>query len=190
MMNMKKKYTELRQRGLTLIEAAMVLAIATLVVAGIMIFFQSASIGSKTNEAMSQLGDLQNGVRSIYAGQPTYVGLNNAGLIAARIIPSKMVSGAEIRHAFNGNVTVAPATYPTGGSANNSFTVTYANVPAEACIKMGIFDLGTGMVKLDISGGTAATIIDNAAAGTNNRTPAAVGAACGTGNSTLVWTFY
>ena len=55
MISLKKKL----KKGLTLIEAAMVLAIATLVVAGIMIFFQSASVNSKTNEAMAQLSSLQ-----------------------------------------------------------------------------------------------------------------------------------
>ena len=48
MFSIKKKL----KRGLTLIEAAMVLAISTLVVAGVMVLFQSASTNSKTNEVI------------------------------------------------------------------------------------------------------------------------------------------
>src|SRR3546814_8062460 len=64
-----RKKAPLIQRGLTLIEAAMVLAIATLVVAGIMMFFQSANMNARTNEAVGQLGAVQQAVRSVYAGQ-------------------------------------------------------------------------------------------------------------------------
>src|SRR3546814_9545479 len=79
-----RKNVPLIQRGLTLIEAAMVLAIATLVVAGIMMFFQSANMNSKTNEAVGQLGAVQQAVRSVYAGQPTYTGLNAQALADTR----------------------------------------------------------------------------------------------------------
>lgn len=166
------------QRGLTLVEAAMVLAVATMVVAGVMIFFQSASMNNKTNEAMAQLADIQQVVRSISSNQPDYASVSTAGLIASNGLPVKMISGATVRHAFNGNVTVAPASFGTGAT-NNAFTVTYANVPSDACSKMGGFDLGRGHVVLRV-GTTTLTLPTSITA---------LSAACGTGNVTMIWTF-
>ena len=182
MKSIKDRYKKLRQRGLTLIEAAMVLAIATLVVAGIMIFFQSASINNKTNEAMAQLNSLQSSVRSVYAGQSTYVGLTEADLINAKTVPSKMVSGTGLRHAFNAAITIAPASV---GGTDNAFTVTYVGVPQEACSKMGLFDLGTGVARFSIQGNDILTDADR------TQTVAEVTAACDSANNnTMVWTFF
>lgn len=188
MKSLKDKYSKLRQRGLTLIEAAMVLAIATLVVAGIMIFFQSASINNKTNEAMAELNNLQSSVRSVYAGQSTYAGLTANNLIAARTVPSKMISGvgaaATLRHAFNGAATIAAASVPSG-SLNNAFTITFSNIPQEACSKMGLFDLGNGLALSTINGDP---IITDAI-----RQPSVTGVtgACdNANNNTMTWTFF
>src|SRR3546814_13070729 len=97
----------------------------SLVVAGIMMFFQSANMNSKTNEAVGQLGAVQQAVRSVYAGQPTYTGLNAQALADTRSLPTKMVVGsgatASLRHAFNGTITVAPAQI-AGGSAGKPGT--------------------------------------------------------------------
>src|SRR3546814_16093153 len=63
-------------------------------------------------------------LRSVYAGQPTYAGLNAQALADTRSLPTKMVVGtgaaATLRHAFNGTITVEPVTI-AGGSANNGF---------------------------------------------------------------------
>src|SRR3546814_8104504 len=149
-----RKKAPLIQRGLTLIEAAMVLSIATLVVAGIMMFFQSANMNARTNEAVGQLGAVQQAVRSVYAGQPTYAGLNAQALADTRSLPTKMVVGtgaaATLRHAFNGTITVEPVTI-TGGSANNGFSIEFDGVPSEACSKFATMDLGTGLFSMDRS---------------------------------------
>ena len=173
------------KKGLTLIEAAMVLAIATLVVAGIMIFFQNASVNSKANESMAQLSALQSSVRTVYGGQPSYTGLSEADLIASREVPNKMVaSPTELRNAFNGTVVIVPETLGTG-SADNGFSVEYQNIPFEACTKMGVFDLGTGIAQFEINGGNVAL----------PATVATVQAACdgggnNGGNSTMKWYMY
>jgi major structural subunit of bundle-forming pilus len=173
------RYKKLRQRGLTLIEAAMVLAISTLVVAGIMVFFQSASINSKTNEAMNQLSSLQSNVRSLYSSQPTYNGLNSELLINASGVPNKMVNGTALTHAFNAEAAVAPAS--VGSGANNAFTVTYSDIPSEACVSMATKDLGTGLVSLSVGGSNIPLSPINLAD---------VNTACGSGGvAELIWTF-
>src|SRR3546814_4460038 len=90
-------------------------------------------MNSKTNEAVGQLGAVQQAVRSVYAGQPTYTGLNAQALADTRSLPTKMVVGsgatASLRHAFNGTITVAPAQI-AGGSAGNGFSIEFAGLPS------------------------------------------------------------
>jgi len=180
-MSMTTKYRRLRQRGLTLIEAAMVLAISTLVVAGIMTFFSDASISRKSQEAMGQLAQLQNAVRTVYAGQSSYSGLAVTDLINTRVIPTKMISGGTtLRHSFNSTIAIAAANV-NGGTANG-FSVTYSHIPAEACSKMSTQDLGTGVFSLTVGTTTF----------TSPPTPATAATACGTTNTTatMAWVFF
>src|SRR3546814_8355996 len=71
-------------RGLTLIEAAMVLGIATLVVIGAMAFFSAANGTAKITEIVGELTAVQQAVRSVYAGQPAYADLAPMALARSR----------------------------------------------------------------------------------------------------------
>lgn len=142
-----------RQRGLTLIEAAMVLALATIVVAGVLLFFQSASTSNSTNAAASQLAAVQNAVRSLYAGQSSYAGLDATTLIQSRSLPGNMVNGSTITSAFKAGVTVAPV----ASAGNAQFAVTFDGVPTEACSKMATLELGSSLVSVSVNGTTYTT---------------------------------
>ncbi len=56
------------RRGLSLIEAAAVLGLLMLVVAGAMLLYQNASTNSRVAESASQLATIQQNIRSTYAG--------------------------------------------------------------------------------------------------------------------------
>src|SRR3546814_3767199 len=117
-----RKFSDLGRRGLTRIEAAMVLGIATLVIGGLMAFFQSANMNSRTNEAISQVSTIRQAVRAVYAGSSDYSGLTTRSLANAEILPLSMVIGsgstASLRHAFSGLVVVTSADVD-GGSPNH-----------------------------------------------------------------------
>lgn len=170
-----KRFAKTARKGLTLIEAAMVLAILALVVAGIMLFYTSANSSRLTTKALGDLGNIQQSVRSLYGGQASYTGLTNQVLIDAKALPSSMVSGTTLRHAFNGTVSVAAAT--VGGV--DGFSVTFTNVPDEACTKMASQDLGRGLIDLKI----------NSTAMTLPATPGVVSGECKNGSNTIAWTF-
>ena len=93
-----------------------------------------------------------------------------------------MVAGTELRHAFNARIDIQQE--DVGGTAN-AFSIAFNNVPFEACVKMGQFDLGTGVADFEI-GGTTVSL---------PATVASVNAACdgggnNGGNQTMKWTFY
>lgn len=180
-----------RRKGLTLIETAMVLAIAAVFIAGVMLFFQNASISAKTNEATSQLAAIQQAVRTVYAGQASYDSANGTivqGLVATRSIPQKMVTTDQqsLRHAFNGPILIES----TGGGAN--FDVVFNGLPSDACAKMLTMDFGRGLLAVSGSntvqsaGGTSGS-----SASTGPMSPTDAGAACGNNNtSSIKWTFF
>ena len=180
-----------RRRGLTLIETAMVLAIAAVFIAGVMLFFQNASISAKTNEATSQLAAIQQAVRTVYAGQASYdagTGSIVQGLIAPRSVPAKMVhtSTQTLRNAFNRDVDVQPV----ANGAN--FDVVFNGLPSDACAKMLTMDFGRGLLQVSGSpsaqtaGGTGGT-----SGSTGPMTPTDAGEACGSNNtSSIKWTFF
>jgi prepilin-type N-terminal cleavage/methylation domain-containing protein len=180
-----------RRKGLTLIETAMVLAIAAVFIAGVMLFFQNASISAKTNEATSQLAAIQQAVRTVYAGQASYQtdgGTIVQGLVATRSIPQKMVTTDQqsLRNAFNGPILIEP----TGGGAN--FDVVFNGLPSDACAKMLTMDFGRGL--LAVSGSNTVQSAGGSGGGsafTGPLTPVQAGEACGNSNtSSIKWTFF
>jgi len=140
-----------RQRGLTLIEAATVLAILAFVVAGIMMLYTSADQSRKTTSALSELAAVQQAVRAVYSGQSSYSTVTNQLMIDSNALPTKLVNtgtAGVIRNAFNGGITITPA--DAGGGAGSGFQVAFANVPKDPCVKMVTSDLGRGTFSLAV----------------------------------------
>lgn len=167
-----------RQKGYGLIEIAMGLAIAALLVAGAMMYFSNASTAQATNDAMSEMGALQQVTRSLYSGQPNYNGLTDTLIAGSKQIPAKYVNvaGTGLTSSFRGPVTVASF------NTDQNFQITLTNVPQQACNKMATTDLGTGMVDLTINGGTAVAA--------RAMTPAEANANCSSNANSIVWTFF
>ncbi len=138
-----------RRRGLTLIEAAMVLVILALVVGGVMLFYQNANQSRQVSEAQSQLASIQQSVRSWSSGQYGYDGLTVASL--KQYLPAKMMdtNGTTLRHAFGGTGDI------TGDSASGTFTIQLNSIPRDSCQKLSTTDMGRALVKIDVNGQTA-----------------------------------
>ena len=57
------------EKGLSLIESAMVLALAATVTAGVMFYYQSASDSNKTQSAISEVMSATSAINGLYIGQ-------------------------------------------------------------------------------------------------------------------------
>ncbi|MCD4500493.1 type 4 pilus major pilin [Chromobacterium vaccinii] len=175
------------QCGLSLIEAAMVLALSAVVVAGAVMYYGSASDNSKVQRAQSQIGTIQSAVASLYANQGSYTGLNSDSLKSGRMLPTSYLhtvagsSGATttIVNPWKGLVTVDVDTRDA-----TTYNLVYQQVPAGACVKLLTSELGTSLRRI----GTAS--ITGGAANANLPIPvtlSAATAACGTGTATLTF---
>lgn len=170
-----------RQAGLTLAETLLVLAIGALAIVGGTLLYLQATAGNKLNTGINQFVTLQSGIRSLYAGQSTYGGLDNTLMTDSNAAPSDMaVASGDIRNAWGGDVTVASF------SGDNQFQITFESVPNNACVKLATLNPGgsggSGLAGINAGGTALAVPVSTASAVT----------ACNSGtadSNTIVWTF-
>lgn len=183
-MEYAKIYTRMR-KGLNLIEAAMVLAIAAVVIAGVMLFYQSAATGNNLNKASGQVVTIMSTVKQLYSSSPTYTGLTNAAIFNS--IPRDMQgTSPALVNSFGGAITMGTA------NSNAQATVTLVDVPKAACPKLASMDFGSDVVDVLVgaqtASGTAAATPTTIMAGGRPSTSTA-NTSCSGDYNTVRWAF-
>ncbi|HBA9837645.1 TPA: pilus assembly protein [Escherichia coli] len=143
-MKSKKKF----QKGLSLIEASMVLALSAIVVSGVMYYYQSASDNNKTQNTVSELMSIVSAVNGLYAGQQNYNGLSEEVLYNTSAVPEnyKNSSNKGITHPFGDNIDVGPR----GTNGANGYYVLLNKIPKAACINLATMNFGTSMAGVGV----------------------------------------
>ncbi len=173
-----------RNAGVTMMELLVWIAVAGIILAGVIVTFQKVLGGNKTNTAQTQLMELQTGIRNLWANTNDFgTGDLTATLKSANQLPATMIDGANVVNPWGGSVTV------TGATAQ--FTIQFNGVPTDACTKLSLVSAantagaGSGITSVKVNGSTLSIPV----------APAAATAACGqsgsgaSGGNTLVWTF-
>jgi len=148
------------EEGLTLIEASMVLALSAVVVAGVMLYYQSASDNNRLQSALGELGGIQTAIQTLYSGSSNYANLSYAVLTGNSSIPPnyQTVSAGvltSLTNPWGGKVNL---TVPTGVTpANSQYQLEFTGVPQSACTPFASQQLGSQMISVTINGGTALT---------------------------------
>ncbi|MBC6577916.1 pilus assembly protein [Escherichia coli] len=133
-----KKY----EKGLSLIEASMVLALAATVTAGVMFYYQSASDSNKTQNAISEVMSATSAVNGLYIGQTSYSGLNPSILLNTSAIPDnyKDTANSKITNPFGGELQVGPS---ADNNSNFGYYLTLTGLDKSACVSLSTLNLGT-----------------------------------------------
>lgn len=150
MKEMRKKL----EKGLSLIEASMVLALSAIVVSGVMFYYQSASDSNKTQSTISEVMSTIAAVNGLYVGQASYDGLNNGVLWNSSAIPQTYKGASpNITNPFGGTLTIQPG---VNGSANK-YSLSLSGIPRSACVNIASMNLGTSLegVGVGVSGNAA-----------------------------------
>ncbi|HBK0623857.1 TPA: pilus assembly protein [Escherichia coli] len=129
------------EKGLSLIESAMVLALAATVTAGVMFYYQSASDSNKTQSAISEVMSATSAINGLYIGQDGYTGLNASVLKNSSAIPENYKKGNEIMNPFGGKLEVGTPTATT--NAAFGYYIHLTGLPKSACISLATLNLGT-----------------------------------------------
>lgn len=138
-----KNNSKKEEKGLSLIESAMVLALAATVTAGVMFYYQSASDSNKTQAAISEVMSATSAINGLYIGQTNYSGLGPSVLINSSAIPEnyKNTANNKITNPFGGDLEVSAS---TGNSSNlYGYSLKLTALPKSACVSLGTLNLGT-----------------------------------------------
>lgn len=169
MMNTKK------EQGFSLLELLLVVAVgAVLLLAGLAVY-RNVTNNTNMNEAARLLNVIKQETQRLFQGEGEYGTASlNTILTNAEVIPSSALQGTNIRHAFNGNVTI------TGDT--DTFTVRFANVPRSACISLGqAYSINDpDFVSVQVRNTTI----------TDEITVTALNTACDRDNQNMTWTFF
>lgn len=121
------------KKGFSLLELLLVVAVgAILLLAGLAVY-RNVTENSRVNESVRLLNVTKQETQRLLQGEGSYpagsTGNLNSLLIDANAIPADRLVGTTIRTPYNGDVNV------TGNS--RTFTISFAEVPEAACIKIG-----------------------------------------------------
>lgn len=164
------------EKGLSLIESAMVLALAATVTAGVMFYYQSASDSNKTQSAISEVMSATSAINGLYIGQSGYTNLNADILKNSSAIPDNYKKGDVITNPFGGNLNVAAASNGAFG-----YKLKLTKLPKSACISLATLNLGTSAAGYGINIDTDPTTFSDTFANKVKKTAITPAEAAGTG---------
>ena len=125
---MKKRCHE---EGFTLIEVLGAIVVGSLIFAFAAFAIKGGLESAKVSNSQENLSYLRMNIQEVYAHVRSYETISNDELISANAVPPAMLINEQIVNEWNGDVTIEPA---DGG---RSYTITFADVPQDACIKLG-----------------------------------------------------
>ncbi|HCN0411660.1 TPA: prepilin-type N-terminal cleavage/methylation domain-containing protein [Escherichia coli] len=147
-----EKNNKRNQRGLSLIETSMVLALSAIVVSGVMYYYQAASDNNKTQSTVSEVMSIVSAVNGLYVGTANYAGLTEDVIMNTSAIPESYKNGTNIMHPFGGTIELGNVL-----SNAKSFYIILKDIPKDPCVNIASMNFGTQLVGVGV-GNTAAII--------------------------------
>ena len=142
----------INEKGRSMVEMLGVLAIIGVLSVGGIAGYSKAMNKYKINKTNDQLSMLIANIRTLFSSQSDYGGLNNGTAIQYGVVPNDMYTSASggtyasnytITNPFAGDVKIAVSA-SDAGHTSHAFTVTYENIPQEACVNIMTSDWGSG----------------------------------------------
>lgn len=158
-----------KNKGFTLIEMAIVLAIAAIVLFGVFTMVSRANNARVATDEAQNFNIISSDMRTKFSTQGNYTGVTVENLVNLGAVPKHMVSGGTINTGWGTTVTAA-VTNLTGTDDGVAFTYT---VPRESCADFVTAASGASAV-VSVDG----TSIKNVPGGANTVNVAALGTAC------------
>ena len=163
------KYEE--QSGRSMIEMLGVLAIIGVLSVGGIAGYSKAMNKFKTNKVADNVAMIVTNIRTLYAQQQNYNGLNNKTAVEMGVVPDELITATPtgdddgLQNAFLGKVVIGAATVTgmdagTDSGKERGFFLTMGGLPREACVTLATNDWGSGyssgFVGMKIKGKVAA----------------------------------
>ena len=147
------KNLDVAQCGRSMIEMLGVLAIVGVLSVGGIAGYSKAMEKFKINKTIEQVAQIATNIRTLYAQQKSFSGLNNTTAIQMGVVPDEMSTsggtesyeqyyGQDITTVFGGNVFIL------GGWNDETFAIELRNITKNACVSLATADWGA----TDLSG--------------------------------------
>ncbi len=131
-------FKEINQSGRSMIEMLGVLAIIGVLSVGGIAGYSKAMTKFKINKTMQQITEIATNIRTLYAQQKDFNGLNNTMAIQMGIVPDELrTSGSRIINAFGGDA------YIVSNWNDEDFAIVFDNITKDGCIALATADWGT-----------------------------------------------
>ena len=144
MVHNTEKNNKRNQRGLSLIETSMVLALSAIVVPGVMYYYQAASDNNKTQSTVSEVMSIVSAVNGLYVGTSGYAGLTENVIMNTSAIPENYKDGQSIIHPFGGKINIGATTDKT------KYYIILNDVPQGACVNLASMNFGTSLAGANV----------------------------------------
>jgi type II secretory pathway pseudopilin PulG len=167
-----------RTKGYTLIEILLVTGFVSVASIGVYTIFNKAKDISIANNEAKIVEHFRTEIARMYENSPSYLGLDNAAVNAAKVTPTNMTTANpnEIVNKFGGAINITPINYAS--IANSGFRITYPNIRISSCPHMALSLMG-GFNSISVNG----TVVKNYGDGTIN--PGALATACSNANDAI-----
>ena len=150
------------ETGRSMIEMLGVLAIIGVLSVGGIAGYSKAMNKFKTNKVADNVSMLVANIKTLYAQQNTYTGLNNENAVSMGVVPDELVGSDKktLTNAFNGLVFIdqSDSTIANDGKA---FIIEFNSLSREACITLATNDWGSGyssgLIAMQVSGTSVTT---------------------------------
>ena len=138
------------ESGRSMIEMLGVLAIIGVLSVGGIAGYSKAMNKFKTNKVADNVSMLVANIKTLYAQQNTYTGLDNLTAVDMGVVPDELVvkraadaKTQELLNSFNGPVFIK-ASNGTDGTDGKAFIIEFTELSREACITLATNDWGSG----------------------------------------------
>ena len=145
------------EQGRSMIEMLGVLAIVGVLSVGGIAGYSKAMAKFKANKVIDQVTMISTNIRTLYASQRTYNGLNNILAKKTNAVPAEMYekqSDSMISNGFGGSVYITTGYHL--GKEDNAYVITFDSIPQAACVTMATTDwggdAGSGFAYMAING--------------------------------------
>ena len=144
------------EQGRSMIEMLGVLAIIGVLSVGGIAGYSKAMGKFKTNQVVDQVSMIVTNIRTLYAQQMDYNGLNNLTATNMGVIPEELINKSastgsslyetvSLRNGFQGNVFVgADISRASEATSKTAFIVEFQGLSRDACVAIATSDWGSG----------------------------------------------
>ena len=154
--------------GRSMVEMMGVLTITAILSVGGLAGYTKMMTQYKINKTIEQITNMASRISAIGSQASSYDGLSNQGAVKFNAIPAEVVvgNGTTLKNLFGGAVRIGPASLYSAGTDVLAYTITYTDLPEEACIALGSHDwahgsnmalIGVGIASSESGADTAAT---------------------------------